>query len=52
MKLIGVGYQVKEKMNKQMKELADKERWSMAKLSVVAMEYYLKLRGYEIKEGV
>ena len=48
---VKIGYRVKKLTHKQMLELAQKERWSLAELSVVAMEYYLKLRGYEIKEG-
>ena len=48
---IKIGYRVKKLMHKQMLDLSAKERWTLAGLSVVAMEYYLKLRGYEIKEG-
>lgn len=47
--LIKIGYRVDEKMLKNIKDLAEKERWSLAKLSLVAMEYYLKLRGYNDK---
>ena len=44
-KRIKIGYQVNERKHRQMQNLAEKERWSLAKLSIVAMEYYLKLRG-------
>lgn len=40
-----VGYRVDEQIYSQMKELAKKERWSLSRLTEVAMEYYLKLRG-------
>ncbi len=43
--LIKIGYRVSPEVHNQMKELANKERWSLSKLSEVAMEYYLKLRG-------
>ncbi len=43
--LTKIGYRVDDKTREQMEELKSKERWSMAKLSLVAMEYYLKLRG-------
>ena len=37
---------VNEKMLAQIEELRDKERWSRRQLLMVALEYYLKLRGY------
>ena len=47
-KKITIGCRVTEEKYKKMKELADKERWSLTQLTGVALEYYLKLRGYEI----
>ncbi len=44
-KLVNIGYRVGTERYKQMQELAKKERWSLARLTEVAMEYYLKLRG-------
>ena len=45
---IKIGYRVEKEIHNQMLKLAEKERWSLANLSVVAMEYYLKLRGCDI----
>ena len=42
---VKVGYRVDIDTHKQMLKLAKKERWSLAVLTVVAVEYYLKLRG-------
>jgi len=42
---IKIGYRVDDKTYQEVKSLAKKERWSIAKLSEVALEYYLKLRG-------
>lgn len=39
-----IGYRVEKEMHEQMLKLAKKERWSLANLSLVAVEYYLKLR--------
>ena len=42
-----IGYRVEKETYEQMKKLAKKERWSLANLSVVAIEYYLKLRKFK-----
>lgn len=47
-KKITIGCRVTDDMYRKMKELTKKERWSMTQLTGVALEYYLKLRGYEI----
>ena len=41
---IRIGLWIPAEMRDQMKTLAEKERWSLSKLTEVAVEYYLKLR--------
>ena len=43
-----IGCRVTDDIYAKMKELCKKERWSMTQLTGVALEYYLKLRGYAI----
>ncbi len=45
---IKIGCRVDEKRYKQIKDLAKKERWSMSRVAEIAVDYYLKVRGYEI----
>lgn len=45
MKLKKIGYRVDDDMLAKMQRLAAKERWSLARLTEVAVEYYLKVRG-------
>lgn len=42
---IRITFDVEPNVDKAIQELADKERWSKRKVAIVAMEYYLKLRG-------
>jgi len=44
-KLTRIGLDVDDKTLAQMKELAEKERWSLRQIAIVALENYLKLRG-------
>lgn len=43
--MIRITFDVEPKMNQAIKEIAEKERWSKRQVAIVAMEYYLKLRG-------
>ena len=40
-----VGCRVTEEQFLRIKQLADKENWSMSKVTEIAVEYYLKVRG-------
>lgn len=48
---IRITFDVDPKVNQAIQELADKERWSKRQVAIVAMEYYLKLRGVYPNEG-
>ncbi len=52
-KKIRITFDVDPEVNKAIVELAEKERWSKRRVAIVAMEYYLKLRGCwpEVKNG-
>ena len=45
--MIQVGCRVSKAVHSEMKKLAEKEKWSVAKVAEVAVEYYLKVRGYD-----
>ena len=42
-----IGLRVDDKTMKQAKALAEKEQWSLGTVARVALEKYLKLRGYK-----
>lgn len=48
--IIRISVDVDEEIAKQVDELAEKERWSRRVVLKVALENYLKLRGYS-KDG-
>jgi hypothetical protein len=45
-----IGIDVDEKTLQSMKDIADKERWSVRKVGYVALQNYLRLRGYRDKD--
>ena len=49
--MIRITFDVKPEVNQAVKEIAEKERWSRRKVAIVAVEYYLKLRGVWPNEG-
>jgi len=48
MGLSSIRIDVNEATAKQVDEIVAKERWSRRRVATIAMEYYLKVRGYEV----
>ncbi len=44
-KLTRIGIDVDDETLEQVRKLAEKERWSLRRVAMVALENYLKLRG-------
>lgn len=49
-KLTKIGIEVDEEVLTAVKEIAERERWSMRQVVMVALENYIKARGHR-KEG-